>query len=99
MALGIMHSRLPPLPGRSPRARTAPGSLFRPGAGPRLRAVHQARLPTRCQTLGPRGIGGVGLSRVLGSRGSLSIQSNVACGRTPTKPWTWKLSPRAIGSG
>eukprot|EP00969_Alexandrium_andersonii_P373940 15485134-Alexandrium_andersonii.AAC.1 len=46
------------------------------------RQLHQVRLPTRCQTPGPRGVGGAGLSRVLDPRESLSIQSTSACGRT-----------------
>eukprot|EP00969_Alexandrium_andersonii_P005020 217686-Alexandrium_andersonii.AAC.1 len=40
-----------------------PGSLRRPGVGPRTRAVRQARLRTRCLTPGQHGTGGVGLSR------------------------------------
>eukprot|EP00969_Alexandrium_andersonii_P048493 2127447-Alexandrium_andersonii.AAC.1 len=53
-------------PGLSPRVRMGPGSLLGPGVGPRVRTVRQARLPTRCQMPGQRGVGGAGLGQVLG---------------------------------
>eukprot|EP00969_Alexandrium_andersonii_P118489 5240046-Alexandrium_andersonii.AAC.1 len=44
MAVGTALSGLPPLPGRSPRVRAGPGSLRRPGVGPRVPAVPQASI-------------------------------------------------------